>query len=240
MRDDKAHLRTRVNADGMDYKGYNIAVHELGHNIEQIFSVTTIDHTELQGVPNNAFTEALAFLFQQQDMALLGMPPTGAGHQAEAVLEAFWNAREIAGVSLVDLQAWRWLYAHPDATPAEFRDAVVGIARAVWNQYFAALHGRRDATLLAIYSHMVSYELYTPDYALAHLVAFQIGGHFDQLGDSTAAAAAGGSRFGTEFERVSQIGAVTPNEWMRQAVGTPLSAAPLVEAAEKALAQLQP
>jgi hypothetical protein len=241
MRDDKAHLRTRVGADGMDYKGYNIAVHELGHNIEQIFSVSTIDHTLLQGVPNNAFTEALAFLFQQQDMALLGMPPTGAGHEAEAVLEAFWAAREIAGVSLVDLQAWRWLYVHPDATAAEFREAVVGIARDVWNRYYAALHGRRDATLLAVYSHMVSYELYTPDYALAHLVAFQIRGHFDALaGSAGAGAAARGSDFGKEFERVSQIGAVTPNEWMRQAVGAPLSAAPLLEAAEKALAARQP
>jgi hypothetical protein len=228
MRDDRAHLRTRVNADGMDYKGYNIAVHELGHNIEQVFSVTTIDHTLLQGVPNNAFTEALAFLFQQQDMALLGLPPSGAGHQAEAVLEAFWNAREIAGVSLVDLQAWRWLYAHPDATAAAFREAVVGIARDVWNQYYAPLHGRRDATLLAIYSHMVSYELYTPDYALAHLVAFQIRGHFEALGGP----------MGAEFERVSQIGNVTPNEWMRQAVGAPLSATPLIEAAERALAAL--
>jgi hypothetical protein len=37
-RDDKAHLRTRVGPDGMDYKGYNIAVHEMGHNVEQVFS----------------------------------------------------------------------------------------------------------------------------------------------------------------------------------------------------------
>jgi len=40
---------TRVGEDGMDYKGYNIAVHEMGHNVEQVFSVTTIDHTLLQG-----------------------------------------------------------------------------------------------------------------------------------------------------------------------------------------------
>ncbi len=229
MRDDKAHLRTRVNADGMDYKGYNIAVHELGHNIEQVFSMTTIDHTLLQGVPNNAFTEALAFLFQQQDMALLGMPASGAGRDAEAVLESFWNAREVAGVSLVDIAAWRWLYAHPAASPAEFREAVVGIATEVWNRYYASLLGRRDVTLLAIYSHMVGYEMYTPDYALAHLVAFQIRAHFDRLGGP----------MGKEFERVAQIGGVTPNEWMRQAVGAPLSAAPLVDAAEKALAQLK-
>ena len=58
MRDEKAHLRTRVGADGMDYKGFNIAVHEMGHNVEQTVSLTDIDHTLLQGVPNTAFTEA--------------------------------------------------------------------------------------------------------------------------------------------------------------------------------------
>jgi hypothetical protein len=230
MRDDKAHLRTRVNADGMDYKGYNIAVHELGHNIEQIFSLTTIDHTLLQGVPNNAFTEALAFLFQQQDMALLGMPAAGADREAQAVLEAFWNAREIAGVALVDITAWRWLYAHPEATPAQFREAVVKISQDVWNQYYAALFGRRDVTLLAIYAHTISYPLYTPDYALAHLVAFQIRAHFDKVGGP----------LGSEFERVARLGALTPDEWMRQAVGAPLSADPLIAAAEGALRQLAP
>jgi hypothetical protein len=234
MRADKAHLRTRIGSAGMDYKGYNIAVHELGHNIEQVFSVTTIDHTLLQGVPNNAFTEALAFLFQQQDMALLGLPAAGEDREAQAVLEGFWNAREIAGVSLVDLGAWRWLYAHPEASAAEFREAVVGIARDVWNQYYASLLGRRDVTLLAIYSHMVNNELYTPDYALAHLVAFQIRAHFDRLTGSTSRPA-----LGTEFERVARLGALTPNEWMRQAVGAPLSATPLVEAAERALTQLK-
>jgi hypothetical protein len=228
MRDDKAHLRTRVNADGMDYKGYNIAIHELGHNIEQVLSTSTIDHTLLQGVPNNSFTEALAFLFQQQDMALLGMPAAGADREAQAVLEAFWNTREIAGVSLVDMLAWRWLYGHPDATPAQFRAAVVTIAQDVWNQYYASLHGTRDVTLLAIYSHLVNNELYTPDYTLAHLVAFQIRAHFDKAGGP----------LGQEFERVARIGALTPHEWMRQAVGQPLSAKPLLEAAERAAHKL--
>ena len=32
-----------------------------------------IDHTLLQGVPNNAFTEALAFVFQARDLELLGL-----------------------------------------------------------------------------------------------------------------------------------------------------------------------
>jgi hypothetical protein len=228
MRTDRAHLRTRVGEGGMDYKGYNIAVHELGHNVEQVFSVTTIDHTLLQGVPNNAFTEALAFLFQAQDLKLLGLAPARPEQAAEATLERFWNAREIAGVALVDIAAWRWLYAHPEATPAEFREAVVGIARDVWNRYYASLLGKRDVTLLAVYSHLVNYELYIPDYAIGHLVAFQVQAHFDTLGKP----------MGAEFERVTQLGSITPDAWMRAAVGAPLSAAPLVEAAEQALTKL--
>ena len=237
MRDDKAHLRTRVNADGMDYKGYNIAVHELGHNIEQVFSTSAIDHTLLQGVPNNAFTEALAFLFQQQDMMLLGMPPGGADQDAQAVLEAFWNAREIAGVSLVDIAAWRWLYAHPEASPADFRAAVVTIAQDTWNRYYAPIMGKKDVTLLAIYSHMVNNEMYTPDYTLAHIIAFQIRSHFDDLARSDARG--GRQAFGREFERVARLGTLTPNEWMRQAVGAPLSATPLIDAAAAALGRLR-
>ncbi len=29
----------------MNYKGYNIAVHEMEHNVEQVFSLEMIDHT---------------------------------------------------------------------------------------------------------------------------------------------------------------------------------------------------
>src|SRR4029079_1332248 len=83
-RDDQAHLRTRVGPQGMDYKGYNIAVHEMGHNVEQVLSTDTIDHTLLQGVPNTAFTEALAFVFQARDLELLGLgePDPAALHLA--------------------------------------------------------------------------------------------------------------------------------------------------------------
>ncbi len=58
----------------MDYKGFNIAVHELGHNVEQTFSLYEVDSTLLQGVPNTAFTEALAFVFQARDLEVLGLP----------------------------------------------------------------------------------------------------------------------------------------------------------------------
>jgi hypothetical protein len=228
-RDDNAHLRTRVEKDGMDYKGYNIAVHEMGHNVEQVFSVTSIDHTLLQGVPNNAFTEALAFVFQARDLELLGLP--GPDEEAERLraLDVFWSTREIAGVALVDMAAWRWLYDHPDATPARFREAVVRIATDLWNRHYAPHLGERDVPLLAIYSHMINGGMYTPDYPLGHLIAFQVEEHFRKSAGP----------MGEEFERVCRIGRLTPDAWMRQAVGAPLSAGPLLRAAEASLAALE-
>jgi hypothetical protein len=224
-RDDRAHLRTRIGAGGMDYKGYNIAVHEMGHNVEQVFSTTTIDHTLLMGVPNTAFTEALAFVFQERDRELLGLGRPDPQAERLRLLDEFWGTREIAGVALVDLSVWRWLYAHPDATPAQFREAVVGIAQDVWNRHYAKLLGRRDVPLLAIYSHMVDYGLYTPDYPLGLLIAFQVKAHFRKLPGP----------MGPEFERICQLGSITPNAWMQAAVGGPLSAEPMLQAAAAAL-----
>jgi hypothetical protein len=219
-RDDKAHLRTRVGKDGMDYKGYNIAVHEMGHNVEQTFSLQTIDHTLLQGVPNTAFTEALAFVFQGHDLELLGLAPPDEAERSQLVLDKFWMTREIAGVSLVDMGAWHWLYDHPDATPAQFREAVVALAQDVWNRYYAPIFKTKDVTLLAIYSHMIDAGLYLPDYPIGHLIAFQVEDHFRQQSGA----------MGAEFERICQLGSITPDAWMRQAVGAPLSADPLLAA----------
>ena len=224
-REDKAHLRTRVGPQGMDYKGYNIAVHEMGHNVEQVFSMATIDHTLLQGVPNTAFTEALAFVFQGHDLELLGLGAPDPSAEHLRALDTCWGTREIAAVGLVDIAAWRWLEAHPDATPAQFREEVVRISREVWNRHFAPLFGVKDVTLLGIYSHMVDSGLYTPDYPLGHLIAFQIESHFDGLKGP----------MGAEFERICRLGNLTPDAWMRQAVGAPVSAAPLLEATARAL-----
>ena len=86
MRGAKAHLRTRVEATGMNYKGFNIAVHEMGHNVEQTFSLNDVDHTLLQGVPNNAFTEALAMVLQGHDLEILGLQAPDAKSEAEKTL----------------------------------------------------------------------------------------------------------------------------------------------------------
>jgi hypothetical protein len=222
-REDKAHLRTRVAQGGMDYKGYNIAVHEFGHNVEQVFSLNGIDNWWLSGVPNNAFTEALAFVFQHRDLELLGLKSPGADARHTESLGTLWNAYEISGVSLVDMRVWDWMYEHPEATPAELREATLAIAREVWNRWYAPVFGVRDSEILAVYSHMIVYGLYLPDYAIGHIIAFQVD---DKLTPEN---------FGAEFERVARQGTLTPDAWMRGAVGSPISAKALLEASREAL-----
>src|SRR5439155_26546209 len=102
-RGDDPHLRTRVEAGGMNYKGYNIAVHEMGHNVEQICSLYNVDHWLLRGVPNTAFTEALAFVFQARDLELLGLGKPDPAAERMKALGTYWQTFEIAGVARVDL-----------------------------------------------------------------------------------------------------------------------------------------
>ena len=212
----------------MDYKGYNIAVHELGHNVEQVLSMNRIDHTLLQGVPNTAFTEALAFVFQDRDLELLGLPPEDPLSDALAVLNGFWNTYEIAGVALVDVDVWHWMYDHPDATAAELREAVVRISRQTWNEYYAPVFGHENSPLLGIYSHMISYPLYLADYPIGHLIAFQIQQQMDRAGS-----------VGPEFVRMATQGSILPDLWMEQATGAPVGPEALLAATEEALETLE-
>ena len=224
MRGEPAHLQTRVERDGMNYKGYNIAVHEMCHNVEQTFSLYDVDYYSLSGVPNTAFTEALAFTCQNRDLELLGLGKPDAKAQALAALDTFWGTYEIGGVGLVDMQAWRWMYAHPTATAAELREAVLAIARDTWNKWYAPVFGVRDVTLLAVYSHMIEEILYLPDYSIGHMIALQVEAQMDKAGN-----------FGSEFERVARIGAVAPDLWMTQATGAPVGPEAMLAAAQKAL-----
>jgi len=224
MRSAKSHLRTRVGRNGMDYKGFNIAVHEMGHNVEQTLSLNEIDHYFLSGVPNTGFTEAIAFVFQARDLQLLGLESPGEESEAQATVNDFWMTYEIAGVALVDIAIWHWMYDHPDATPSEFKEAVIGIARDVWNEYYAPAFGIRDVDILAIYTHMISGAMYLPDYPLGHIIAFQVKQYFKTR------------KLSTEMERMCLLGSVTPELWMQQAVGASISTEPMLSATRTALA----
>jgi hypothetical protein len=227
MRSAPAHLRTRVEPTGMNYKGYNIAVHEMGHNVEQTFSLNDNDHTLLQGVPNTAFTEALAFVFQGHDLELLGLTKPDAKSEAMKVLNDFWGTYEIAGVALVDMGVWHWMYDHPGATPAELKAATIAISKEIWNTYYAPVFGTKDVVLLGIYSHMIDAFLYLPDYPIGHLIALQIEEQMNKAGN-----------IGAEFERMTKVGSVAPDLWMTNATGAPVGAGAMLEATKRALTAL--
>lgn len=228
-RADNARLRTRIGKDGMDYKGFNIAVHELGHNVEQVFGLNMVDHTLLQGVPNTSFTEAMAYTFQNRDLEILGVPRQ-ADPQAKAlkVLGEFWQTYEIAGVSLVDMGIWHWMYEHPDATPAQLKAATLQIAKDVWNAYFAPILGQKDCTLLAVYSHIVHSFLYLPDYAVGHLISYQVERQIEKSGDVAG-----------EVERMCRFGNIAPDLWMQQATGSPVGAEALLAATAEAVKEVK-
>lgn len=229
---DPARLRTRIASTGMDYKGYNIAVHEFGHNVEQVTSLYRMDHYLLRGIPNTGFTEAHAFLYQNRDLQLLGYGDYHADD--EATLDNFWAMYEIMGVSLVDIAMWEWIYAHPKANAAELKAAVLDIARSIWNRYYEPVLGEHDCTLLAIYSHMVDAPMYLPNYPYGHLVHFQLEEHYAQvMAESTPAQAL--HNFASEDIRIYRIGHLTPNAWMQQAVGADVSVTPVLKAVRQIL-----
>ena len=228
MRSEKAHLRTRIEKTGMNYKGFNIAVHEMGHNVEQTLSLNDVDHPLLSGVPGTAFTEALAFVFQGQDLELLGLAAPDAKSEALKTLNDFWATYEISGVALVDIAVWHWMYDHPDATPKQLNEATVQIAKDIWNRYYAPVFHKKDVILLGVYSHMINYFLYLPDYPIGHLIAHQIEEQMKKAGS-----------IGPEFERIAKMGRVTPDLWMENATGKPVGADALLQATQKALATVQ-
>ena len=237
-RKEDARLRTRIPASGMDYKGYNIAVHEFGHCVEQVLDMYYIDHYMLSGVPNTAYTEASAFLWQQRDLQLLPSNSisglTGRAcltSNSAAVYDQFWSMYEIMGVSLVDMAMWQWIYAHPKTTAKELCEATQTIAKEIWNQYYEPVLGEHDCILLAVYSHMVNAPMYLPNYPLGHIVQYQLEEHLANCKTQ--------ADFADEYARIYKLGRLTPKQWMIEAVGEAPSIEPILRAVDKICATPQ-
>jgi hypothetical protein len=218
-----SHLRTRLSSNGMDYKGYNIAVHEFGHNVEQTISLYDVDNYMMSGVPNTAFTEALAFIFQSRDLYLLGMKDDNPDKEKLATIDAGWSLMEIMGVGMVDMKVWKWLYANPDATPAQLKESTISIATEVWNKYFAPVLGVKDSPVLSIYSHIIDSPLYLANYSYGQIIEFQLEEYLK------------GKVFSNEVDRIFSQGRLTPQQWMNKAACTKISVQPILNALDKAL-----
>ncbi len=223
-----AWLRTSRLPDCLGWDGFDTAMHELGHNLEQLCSCYYAPSPALRGVPNTACTEAFAFLYQSLGRRVLGLASTD-DEQLDFDLEAINSLQataQIAGPGLLELSAWRWLYAHPDADAAALRSEVIRLADELWSRYFGRDFGPDPYRLLAAYQHMIAHPLYLPDYALGHIISHQIRSHMR------------GRDLATETKRITSQGRLTPDAWMRGAVGGPISAVALCRDAEAALARL--
>jgi oligoendopeptidase F len=122
------------------------------------------------------------------------------------------------------MESWKWMYANPNATPAQFREAVVNISKDVWNKYYSPVFKTQDVVILGIYSHLVHSELYIPDYPIGHMIAFQIEAQMKKAGN-----------IGSEFERMATAGCLAPDLWMKKATGAPVGPEALLKAADEAL-----
>lgn len=223
MKGASSHLRTRVSEKGMDYKGYNIAVHEFGHNVEQTISLYDVDYYTLSGVPNTAVTEALAFVFQKRDLDLLGIKANDPENEKMEVLDAAWSLVEIMGVGMTEMLTWKWLYENPEATPAQLKEKTIGFATETWNKYFAPITGVKDSPVLAIYSHMIEVPLYLPNYSYGHIVQFQIEKYLKD------------KKLAPEVDRMFSQGKLTPQQWMMRAVGSKISTEPILASLREVL-----
>ena len=223
MRGAKSHLRTRISEKGMDYKGYNIAVHEFGHNVEQTISLYDVDYYTMSGVPNTAVTEALAFVFQHRDLFLLGIKENDPEAEKLEILDAAWSLMEIMGVGMTEMLVWKWLYKNPGATAAQLKEKTIDIAAETWNKYYAPVFGVQDSPVLAIYSHTIDVPLYLPNYSYGHIVQFQIENYLKD------------KKLASEVDRMFSQGRLSPQQWMMGAVGSKISAEPILESLREVL-----
>ena len=223
-----AWLRTNSLPDELGWDGFDTAMHELGHNLEQLISTHWVPRPALRNVPNTACTEAFAFLYQSKAAEVIGLQPKPGDPEPWAVdaIQAMLSACQIAGPALVDLYAWRWLYANPDCTPSEFRDQVISIAAELWDRFYAEDFGEDPYHILAAYQHMVAHALYLPDYVIGHVQSQQIRVHMR------------GRDLAAETRRICSIGRLTPDLWTRTAVGSPISVEPMIKDVEAALEAL--
>ena len=223
-----AWLRTSSLDAELGWDGFDTAMHELGHNLEQLCSTYFVSRPALRGVPNTACTEAFAFLYQSLAKRVLGLEDAAEADRQFAVdsVATMLSACQIAGPSLLELRAWRWLYANPTATPAALREEVLRIAADLWTRFYERDFGKDSYRILAAYQHMIAHPLYLPDYTLGHMMSHQIRSYMR------------GKDLAGETKRITSLGCLTPDLWMRRAVGAPVSPEPLARDAAAGLAHL--
>jgi hypothetical protein len=223
-----AWLRTSALANEIGWDGFDTAMHELGHTLEQLVSTHFVPRPALRGVPNTACTEAFAFLYQSLGKRVLGIASAddeARGFDIDSV-QTLASACQIAGPALLELRVWNWIYRNPTASADALRAEVLAVAERLWNEFYREDFGSDPYHILAAYQHMIAHPLYLPDYPIGHIISHQVRSHLRTRD------------LASETRRICSIGAVTPDLWMRRAVGSGIDVTPLVNDAAAALRRL--
>jgi hypothetical protein len=227
IKGEKAHLRTKLlDARYLNWQSFNTAMHELGHCVEQVYTLYDMDYYTLTRVPNTAFTEAFAFVFQNKSQEILGLKKESK-HDLLSPIQTFWDTREIAGVALVDMYIWRWMYKKQKFTETQLREKVNEIAIDIWNKYYYPILKVKDTPILGVYSHMIFHGLYLPDYPIGHIIAYKIEKYFRK------------NSIGKNMKRMCKLGKITPLKWLREAISEELEVKSLIDDVKKSVEELK-
>jgi hypothetical protein len=220
IKGEKAHLRTRlIDSKYLNWQSFNTAMHELGHCVEQVYTLYDMDYYTLTRVPNTAFTEAFAFVFQNKAKEILGIKDNNKENFHN--LQTFWDTREIAGVALVDMYIWKWMYKKQKFNETQLREKVNEIAIDIWNKYYYPVFKVKDTPILGVYSHMIFHGLYLPDYPIGHIIAYKIEKYFQK------------NSIGKNMKRMCKLGRITPIKWLKEAISDNLEVKSLIDDVKK-------
>ena len=225
MRGDTSLMTTVFNTDGLDFKAFRIAMHELGHVVCGVYTTSGIDNFILADVPTSGITEGIAEMMAFKNAEGLGLKQGSFEEQKDMLaLAALWYMVDLGGQSLTEIETWKWMYAHPKATPEELKIAVHDISSEIWNKYYSPVFGGiKDQHILSIYNHFITGSLYLFNYFIGDAVMFQL--YDAYMPDNLA----GG------LKKACGEGLTLPELWMEHASGKALSTEPLLRTAREAV-----
>lgn len=225
MRGDTALMTTVFNLQGLDFKAYRIAMHELGHVVCGVYSTKETDNFLLADVPTSGITEGIAEMLAFKNIEGLGLKQGSIEEQKQLLaLASVWYLVDMGGQALTDIETWKWMYKHPNATPEELQTAVLNISAEIWNKYYSSVFGGiKDQHILSIYNHFITGSLYLYNYFLGDVIMFQL--YDAYMPDNLA--------YG--LKKACSEGQTLPGLWMKHAVGETISLAPLLKTAKEAI-----
>ena len=225
LRGDTALMTTMFNPDGLDYKSYRVAMHELGHSVCGVFSTRDVDNFILTGVPTNGIDEGMAELMAYRNIRGLGLKTGDAIEQKNSLaIATLWYLFEMGGQALTDIEVWKWMYSNPGFTASELQEAVITIAGKIWNDYFSnVFNGIKDQHILAIYNHFIGGQLYLYNYFIGNVTMFQFYNAFE------------GKNMSAGLMKACSEGNTLPDLWMEHAVGEKISTAAVIKSSGEAV-----